>query len=184
MKRTSVACIALLALVGVTHAQTPKMPQPAPEVKRLEYFVGTWKAEYEIKPGPMGPGGKMSSVDQCRFMPGGFFLEIRTEGNGTIGVLKGLAVMGYDIAEKVYTYDAFNNLGEADHFKGSLQGDTWTWNSESVVDGKPTRMRFTAREVSPTMYTMKFEMGTGSDWTAVMEGKATKKAAKKNTKTT
>ena len=179
MKRIFVAGLILLSLAGVTVAQAPKMPQPPPEVKRLEYFVGTWKAEYEIKPGPMGPGGKMSTVDQSRFMPGGFFLEIRTEGSGTIGVLKGLAVMGYDVAEKVYTYDAFNNLGEADHFKGSVQGDTWTWNSEGMMDGKPTKLRFSAREVSPTMYTMKFEMGTGSEWTTVMEGKATKKAANK-----
>ena len=179
MKKILVAGLAMLSLAVVSVAQAPKMPQPAPEVKRLEYFVGTWKAEYEIKPGPMGPGGKMSSVDQTRFMPGGFFLETRTEGSGTSGVLKGLSVMGYDVAEKVYTYDAFNNLGEADHFKGSVQGDTWTWNSEGTVDGKTTKMRFTAREVSPTMYTMKFEMGTGSDWITVMEGKATKKAAKK-----
>jgi hypothetical protein len=82
--------------------------------------------------------------------------------------------MGYDAAEKVYTYDAFNNLGEADHFKGAVQGDTWTWTSEGNIEGKPAKMRFTAKEVSPTMYTMKFEMAAGGDWTTVMEGKATK----------
>jgi hypothetical protein len=93
-----------------------------------------------------------------------------------MGVLKGLAIMGYNAGEKVYTYDAFNNFGEADHFKGSVQGDTWTWHSEGMFAGKPTKLRFTAKEVSPTMYTMKFEMGTGDKWTTVMEGKATKQA--------
>ena len=76
MKRVFFAGIALLALAGVTGAQAPKMPQPSAEVKRLEYFVGTWKADYEIKPGPMGPGGKMSTVDQSRFMPAGFFSRL------------------------------------------------------------------------------------------------------------
>jgi hypothetical protein len=167
-------------MIGVVaSAQAPQMPKPAPEVKRLEYFVGTWNAEYETKAGPAVPGGKMTAVDQSQMMPGGFFLETRTDGKGSMGVLKGLAIMGYNVAEKVYTYDSFNNFGEAEHFKGTVQGDTWTWNSEGMIEGKPTKMRFTAKEVSPTMYTMKFEMGTGETWTTVMEGKATKKAGQK-----
>ena len=169
----------VLMLANLAAAQAPQMPKPAPEVKRLQYFAGTWNAQYEIKPGPMGPGGKMTAVDQSQMMPGGFFLETRTNGSGAIGVLKGLAVMGYNAEEKVYTYDAFNNFGEADHFKGTVQGDTWTWNSEGMIGGKKTKLRFTAREVSPTMYTMKFEFATDADWLTVMEGKATKKSAKK-----
>ena len=177
--RTGVVGALLLILSDVAAARAPQMPKPAPEIKRLQYFVGTWKSDYEIKPGPMGPGGKMSTVDQSRFMPGGFFIETRTDGKGAIGVLKGLSVMGYNNQEKVYTYDAFNNLGEADHFKGAVQGDTWTWTSDGQMEGKPTKLRFTAKEVSRTMYTMKFEMEVGGNWTTVMEGKATKQAAKK-----
>ncbi|HZM84987.1 MAG TPA: DUF1579 family protein [Blastocatellia bacterium] len=176
--RISAVCGVVLALLGVVDGQAPQMQKPAPEVKRLHYFVGTWTAAYEIKPGPMGPGGKVNSVDQSRMMPGGFFLETRTEGGGAMGVVKSLAIMGYNAEEKVYTYDAFNSLGEADHFKGSVQGDTWTWNSEGMIAGKPTKLRFIAKEVSPTIYTMKFEMGTGDDWTTVMEGKATKKGTR------
>jgi hypothetical protein len=170
---------ALVMLACVALAQAPQMPKPGPEVKRLQYYVGTWNSDYELKPGPMGPGGKMTAVDQSQWMPGGFFVETRTEGKGTMGVLKGLAIMGYDAAEKVYTYDAFNNFGEADHFKGTVQGDTWTWNSEMKMNGKTTKLRFTAKEVSPTMYTMKFEMATDGNWTTAMEGKATKKVTKK-----
>lgn len=173
-RRMSAVCVVLLLLASSAVAQAPQMPKPGPEIKRLQYYVGTWNAEYELKPGPMGPGGKITAVDQSRMMPGGFFVETRTDGKGAMGVLKGLAIMGYDAAEKVYTYDAFNNFGEADHFKGAVQGDTWTWTSEGKMEGKQTKMRFTAKEVSPTMYTMKFEMATGGDWTTVMEGKATK----------
>lgn len=175
-------CGMLLMLASVAVAQVPQMPKPGPEIKRLQYFVGTWKAEYELKPGPMGPGGKVTAVDQSHWMPGGFFVETRTAGNGVMGVLKGLAIMGYDPVAKTYTYDAFNNFGEADHFKGTVQGDTWTWNSEGMFNGKPTKLRFIAREVSPAMYTMKFEIAAGDDWTTAMEGKVTKKAAKSKTK--
>jgi hypothetical protein len=173
-RRMSAVCVALLMLASVAVARTLQTPQPGPEITRLQYYVGTWKSEYDLKPGPMGPGGKMTAVDQSQMMPGGFFVETHTDGKGAMGELKGLAIMGYNAEEKVYTYDSFNNFGEAGHFKGAVQGDTWTWNSEWKMAGKPTKMRFTAKEGSPTMYTMKFEMATDGEWTTVMEGKATK----------
>lgn len=163
---------AMLATIAV--AQGPQMPQPGPEQKRLQYFAGNWNSEYEMKPGPMGPGGKMTSTDKSQMMPGGFFLVTHTEGSGSMGELKELAVMGYDANAKSYTYDAYNNFGEAEHFKGAVEGDTWTWTSEGNMGGKTVKMRFTAKEGTPTMYTMKLEMMTGANWTTVMEGKATK----------
>lgn len=182
MKSRIFAGLLVIVLAGVAVAQGPQMPKPGQELKRLQYFAGTWHSEYQLKPGPLGPGGKMSATDHSQWMPGGFFLETRTEGNGTMGVLKGLAVMGYDAEAKVYTYDAFNNLGEADHFKGTVEGDTWTWNAEGMINGKSTKLRFTAKEVSPTMYTMKFDMAPDGNWTTVMEGKATKSAPKAKAK--
>jgi len=143
------------------------MPQPGPEQKRLQYYTGTWTSEYEMKPG----GGKMTSTDQTQMLPGGFFAVTHSEGKGSMGELHEVAIMGYDREGRVYTYDSYNNFGEAEHFKGAVQGDTWTWSSDSSGSVK---MRFIAKEVSPTMYTMKLEMMTGANWTTVMEGKATK----------
>ena len=175
MKRIITSLCLVLFIAGITVAQdSSNAPKPGPEAKRLQYYVGTWNSDYELKPGPMGPGGKMTAVDRSQVLPGGFFVVTHTDGKGAMGELKGLAIMGYDTEEKVYTYDSFNNFGEAEHFKGTVQGDTWTWTSESKMGGKPTKLRFIAKEVSPTMYTMKFEMGSDSGWTTVMEGKATK----------
>lgn len=174
-QRIAAICVVLLMLASVAVAQTPdQMPKPGPEQQRIRYFAGTWRAEYEIKPGPFGPGGKMITTDRSEMMPGGFFLATHTEGKGAMGELKELVVMGYDAEAKAYTYDAFNNFGRAEHFKGNVQGDTWTWTSESNMNGKPTKMRFIAKEVSPTSYTMKLEMATDSGWVTMMEGKATK----------
>ena len=36
-------------------------PKPGPEVKRLGYFVGSWKTDGDIKENPMMPAGKMTS---------------------------------------------------------------------------------------------------------------------------
>lgn len=176
MKRRIFAACAALVLAGVTNGQTPKMPQPGPEQKRLQYYAGTWSTEYEIKAGPMGSGGKMTSTDKSKMMPGGFFLVTHTEGSGSMGEVKELAVMGYDAESKKYTYDAYNNFGEAQHFKGTVEGDTWTWFGD-LKPGSPVKLRFIAKEVSPTMYTMKLEMMnvSGGNWMPVMSGRASKK---------
>lgn len=167
---------ALLALSVVAVAQTPsQMPQPGPEQKRLEYFAGTWATEIEMKAGPMGSGGKMTSIDKSEMMPGGFFLVTHTEGSGSMGEMKELAVMGYDAESKKYTYDSYNNFGEAQHFKGTVEGDTWTWIGD-LKPGSPVKLRFIAKEVSPKQYTMRLEMMTvsGGNWVPVMSGRATK----------
>jgi hypothetical protein len=169
--RMSAVCVVSLMLATIAVAQGPQMPQPGPEQKRLQYYAGTWTSEYEMKTGPTGSGGKMVATDRTQMMPGSFFAVTHTDGKGTMGELHGLAIMGYDAESKSYTYDSYNNFGEVDHYKGTVQGDTWTWTSEA---SKPAKLRFIAKEVSPTMYTMKLEMMTGANWVTVMEGKATK----------
>ncbi len=175
IRRMTIVTVLLGLLTSVVAAQGPsQMPQPGPEQKRLQYYAGTWTSEYEMKAGAMGPGGKMTSTDHTQMLPGGFFAVTHTDGKGSMGELHEVAIMGYDSEGRVYTYDSYNNFGEAEHFKGTVQGDTWTWTSEGNMGGKPTKMRFTAKEVSPTMYSMKLEMMAGANWVTVMEGKSTK----------
>src|SRR5437588_11168619 len=172
MKRSTVlATIIVCFLAGVASAQYPgQMPQAGPEQKRLQYYAVTWTTEFEMKTG----GGKATATDRTQMLPGGFFAVTHTEGKGVMGEMHEVAIMGYDSDAKFYTYDSYNNFGEAEHFKGTVQGDTWTWNGDSKFGGGPMKMRFTAKEVSPTMYTMKLEVMTGANWSTVMEGKSTK----------
>ena len=44
-----IAAVTLLAMVASARAQTDAL-KPAPELKRLDYFVGTWAAEGVLKP--------------------------------------------------------------------------------------------------------------------------------------
>jgi hypothetical protein len=170
-RRIVLVSIAFIVLTGIGLAHSPlQAPQLGPEQKRLQYYAGTWTTEYEMKAG----GGKVNSTDQSQMLPGGFFLVTHTNGKGFMGELHEVAVMGYDAEGKAYTYDSYNNFGEADHFRGTVQGDTWTWTSEARAGGNAPKMRFIAKEVSPTMYTMKLEMMNGANWATVMEGKSTK----------
>ena len=153
-----------------------EIPEPANELKKLDYFVGTWAAEGEIKPGPMGAGGKFTGTNRVQWMDGGFFRVTQSEFHGPMGKGAETAYMGYDSEGKTYTYDSFNTLGEADHARGSLDGDTWTWLSETRMGRPTTKGRLTIKMRSAPAYDFKLEMSSdGIEWTTVREGKDTKK---------
>ena len=64
------------------------MHQPGLELKRLDYFVGTWKLEADLNPSPFSPAGKFTRTEHNEWMQGGFFLISRSTdsspmGNGT-----------------------------------------------------------------------------------------------------
>ena len=177
MKRFAIGTFLMLLLGALsTYAQMPT-PKPAPELKKLDYFLGTWTLEGDMKPGPMGPGGKMTETERTEWMDGGFFLVSHIDfksagmGNGT-----GISFLGYNANDKVYTYDGFNSMGEAEHAKGTLDGDTWTYTAGEKMNGQTMNGRFTIKQLAPTSYSFKFEMSPpGGEFATVMDGKATKK---------
>lgn len=173
--RIALPVCALLLACSVVVAQAPPIPKPGPEQKKLEYFVGNWKTTGEVKPGPMGPGGKFTGTTKAEMMEGGFFLVLNSElslpgfGNG-----KGLAIMGYNANDKQYTYHDFNSWGELEAAKGTVDGDTWTWTDENKMGDKVMKGRYTMKITSPNSYDFKYEVSSGGDYTTVMEGKSTK----------
>ena len=175
MKRVLVvlAFVLLTSLAGA-FAQGP--PPPAPELKKLDYFVGTWTMDGNIKPGPMGPGGKSTGTAKEEWMQGNYFLVSHSNFGGVMGEGVETAYMGYDPGKKAYTYNAFNSMGMHDIATGQLEGDTWTWLFDQDMGGMIMKGRFTMKMVSPTSYTYKFELSQdGSTWNVFMDGKADKK---------
>ncbi|MBZ5706132.1 MAG: DUF1579 domain-containing protein [Acidobacteriia bacterium] len=173
--RKTIGCLIACLLLGAFAAAQMGPPTPAPELKKLDYFVGTWTLDGDMKPGPFGPGGKMTETEKVEWMQGNFFLVIHSDFKSAMGNGMGMAYMGYNPEDKVYTYDAFNSMGEAEHSKGTLSGDTWTWTSEDKMGGKIMKGRFTIKELSATSYSFKFEMaGEDGNYASMMEGKATK----------
>lgn len=170
------ACLTVIAFVAVsTQAQMP-MPKPAPEVSKLDYLAGDWISEGDMKPGPMGPGGKITSTDQVKWMEGKFFIVMDSKFKGAMGDGTALAVMGFDPDKKVYTYNEFNSMGQVNHSEGTITGDTWNWTSDENMGGQTFKGRYTMKVLSPTAYSFKYEVSQdGANWTTVMDGKSTKK---------
>lgn len=177
MKRNTILTAVLLLVAVSAWAQMGE--KPGAEVKKLDYFAGTWTTEGTVAPGPWGAGGKFSGTDTSEWMNGNFFLvghgdfkmpaELGGDGMET-------SILGYDTDKNVYTRDGFNNGGRHDVSKGTLNGDTWTWTSTAVYGGQEINQKMTIKTLTPTSYNMKFEISMdGTNWTTFMDGKATKK---------
>lgn len=173
------ACV-VVAVVGfqiAAAAQAPQAPKPGPEHQRLGYFVGKWTSEGEMKPSPMGPGGKMTSTDTCEWFEGRFAVICHSEGKTPMGASKSVGILSYSPEEKVYTYYGVDNspMTMATVPRGTVQGKTWTYTDESMLGGKKAKSRVTIKELSPSAYTFTMELqGPDGKWAPMMESKNTK----------
>ena len=174
MKTAGLILTAALVLSTAALAQM-QAPKPGPEQKKIDFFAGTWSMEGDIKPGAMGPGGKMTQTEKCDWMDGSFFLVCHTDFKSSMGDGSGVSIMGYSTDDKAYTYREYNSWGETMESKGAFDNDTWTWTSDEKMGPTTMKGRFTMKVSSPSAYTFTFEMSKdGTTWTTVMDGKASK----------
>lgn len=173
MKNLAMILVASFVLAAAALAQ--EMPKPGPDHKKLDVFAGSWVLDGDVKPGSMGPGGKITEYEKCEWMEGGFYLVCHTDFKGSMGSGTGISVMGYSADDKAYTYREFNSWGEFTDSKGSVDGDTWSWVNDEKMGAMTMKGKFTMKITSPTSYNFMFEMSPdGAKWTTVMDGKAIK----------
>lgn len=169
------AALSILPWAAPAYAQGA--PKPGPEHEKLRFWIGKWTTQGEVKPGPMGPGGKTTSTDTCEWFDGGFAVICRSEGTGPMGPGRSMGILSYSPEEKVYTYYSTDSIGMTMTTvpKGTVKGGTWTYDDESMMGGQKMKTRVTIREVSPTAYTFTLEaQGPDGTWMTVMESKSTK----------
>lgn len=176
---TVIAMSVLLGLAGAQSliAQGTPGPKPGPEHARLGYFVGQWKLQGEVKPSPLGPGGKLAAADSCEWFEGQFSVVCRSEGTGPWGPTKAVGILGFDPEQEAYTYYEVNNspMTIATVPKGAVQGTIWTYTDEPMMAGKRVKTRVTITEVSPSQFNFKSEMlGADGKWATTFEATATK----------
>jgi hypothetical protein len=158
-------------------------PKPDPALRKLHVLVGHWTYEGEYKPGPLGPGGKVTGEYAAQMILGGFFLQGRYTEKGATGEARFLEIDGYDAANKNLTFHLYADDGST--FSGVLtaSGNTFTWTGKLVTGGKQYQIK------EPFVCAGDFMSGTqrgevsadGKTWTPFFEAKYTKAkpAAKK-----
>ena len=176
MRRAGIILTAVMVLAVVALAQE-SAPKPGPELKKLDVLAGSWVVEGDVKPNPMGPGGKMSESEKCEWMEGGFYLTCHVEfKSANSGSGSALCVFGYSPSDKAYTYREFNSWGEFEDSRGTQDGDSWTWTNDEKMGDTTMKGRFTMKFTSSTSYSFTYEMSAdGAKWATVVEGKASKK---------
>ena len=154
-------------------------PKPGPEVKKLAYFVGTWKSEGDMKENSFGmPAGKFPSTDKCEWFTGGWHVVCHSTGKGPMGAVHGLGILAYNTEDKVYTYSGIDSSGFTEASKGTVDGNNWVYNADEKMGGKVFHGRYSIAVSSPDAYTFKYETSEdGQKWNLMMDGKTTKAAA-------
>ena len=149
-------------------------PKPGSEVQRLGYFVGTWKVDSDTATDPKrNYGGTMV----CEWFPGGFSLVCRSEGTGTQGPTNALYILSYNTVDKAYTMYVISRTSAAPRAvdKMTVEGNTWTSESETTVGGKPAKIKHVIVELSPSAWSHKIELSVdGGPWTPVTDLKGAK----------
>lgn len=178
MKGTVALAVCVALSFGLALAQDAgEMPKPGPENRRLGYFVGTWSTEGEMMPNPFMPAGKFTSNDTCEWFEGGFAVVCHNKGKGPVGPTKGIGIIGYNAAAKVYTYYGLDNTPMAmiSIPQGTVKNGTWTYNDEAQMGDTTMTSRYIIKELSPDSYTFKWEMlGEDGAWTSLVKGKSTR----------
>jgi hypothetical protein len=157
-------------------AQAPQQPTPSgvlPQHQRMGYFLGDWTASGTAKISPNSPSAPFTLKERGEWVTDGYFLETKSSMKGSLGTVNSQRVMGYNVEDKVYTYNVYNSLGEHQVALGHINGNTWVWDSEEKMNGVVAKGRYTIVETGPDTYTFKSEVANPKGgWITVMEGNA------------
>jgi len=177
MKRSVMGILFFAASIVSVAAQAPQMPKPGAEHQALAAFVGNWTFSGELKPGVMGPGGKMTGSDRIAWLPGNFFIERKFEGSMAGMEMKATEIYGYDAAKKVYTFVGFDSMGGTGSGTMTLNGNVWTASGTMNMGGATTLERCTLT-FGAGKTTLDIKCSSSSDggktYNPSVEGKATK----------
>ncbi len=154
-----VSVSALLVLPAQPTAPTPK---PTPEVERLGAFIGEWKLQEDGADSPNRTICQWSPNHQCLLCD-----QIHPGPGGTS--VKELNIFTYDRTTRGYVMQGMRPRRTAPF---TIDGQTWTYPSQHVEDGKTihTRVLNTWPTPSQMHYTVQSSTDAGAHWTTNAEG--------------
>jgi hypothetical protein len=150
--------IALIVSVSALLLQ----PTPTPEIERLGVFIGEWKLQEDGADSPNRTICQWSPNHQCLLCD-----QIHPGPGGTS--VKELNIFTYDRTTRGYVMQGMRPMRTVPF---SIDGQTWTYPSQRVEDGKTihTRVLNTWPTPSQMHYTVQSSTDAGAQWTTNAEG--------------
>lgn len=172
---TLVGTTALVLAPSGASAQT--MPQPAPEMKDLTFFQGTWSCKGKVEKTPMGPEGSLTGTVQIKSDLGGFWQTGTVKMTMTgMGTMEGRFQTTYDPTAKRFMMLWTDSMGGwAQTTSTGWQGDRMAYEGQAQMPGQPAsknRDTFT-RSADGTMV-HKWEAEINGNWMAIGEANCRK----------
>ena len=155
--------IPLLGLGGmavVAYAQPP-----GPEQRKLEYFVGKWRLEVDIKASAGSPAAKASGTEDREWFAN-THVVCRNESTSPAGLYKSMRVISYVPALKQYAVYTVDSIGYAVLTLGQVQGTTWTFTSEYAG----AKTRYTMKTAKDNYTAVAEYAGADGKWTTISTG--------------
>ena len=107
-------------------------PEPGPEIRLLEVFIGKWINQGDTIAAPGAPSVEITTSDVYEWMPGGFFILHTAYGRiGTMDV-GGTEILGYDPAARKHFSRFFDSRGNIHETELIAKGNTWTWKGKTT----------------------------------------------------
>lgn len=103
-------------------SENPGLPQPDPALRRLDRLVGRWSMQGHLV------GSDETTIrgeSSFRWLPGGFFLEQRTQIDFMGLRIESLELIGYDPETDTFPSTVYSNLSPAPlPYNWDVQGDS------------------------------------------------------------
>jgi hypothetical protein len=179
----TLAALCLSAFLATTALAEKERPKPPPELDQIKFFIGSWKCDFKIEPGPMGPGGTEKGTvtiepDLDGFFLAGVYLIPATKTHPT---MKTRFYLGYDRGAKQFLFLGVDNMGGwMKQSSPGFEGDKIVYPGEISMMNKTLKGRTTFIKQGDGELTFLDELGDGKGgWTKMDEGSCRKMASER-----
>ena len=156
-------------------AQKETEPRRAPELDRLEAFLGKWHTTGQQIEGPLGPAAKIDVKESYEWLEGKYFLVHNFKGDVGGNDAACIEIIGYDAEKGVYIIHSYYDKGAAKDWQLTNAGNTWTITGDWPIKGQKMNVRCTIEFSDNNSMAGNWEMsGDGRDWKTFWDVRSTR----------
>lgn len=142
----------------VTPATPVEALAPAPEMRKLEWMIGSWQVLEIHESTDWGPSGGGRGKQTVTLGPGGFSVLTDYRSSGPQGQISGHGILAWDPEKRGYKFYLADSVSPGVMELGCLwKGQDLVCDGRALFLGMPIVVRWTMAEIAASSYTATFE---------------------------